>query len=100
MNWKPGSPTASKDWWSVPPVLRMVTAVAPRSYIHVGMMRARGVIHGVLNELETGQPDRVEGLVVRSARVANGHRSRAQIFERLQPRFENRPRHIVALQIN
>ena len=32
MNWKPGSPTPSKDWWSVPPVLRIVMRVAPRSF--------------------------------------------------------------------
>jgi hypothetical protein len=31
MNWKPGRPTPSKDWWSVPPVLRIVMPVAPRS---------------------------------------------------------------------
>ena len=31
MNWKPGRPTASNDWWSVPPVLRIVTRLAPRS---------------------------------------------------------------------
>ena len=27
MNWKPGRPTASKDWWSVPPVSRIVSVV-------------------------------------------------------------------------
>ena len=32
MNWKPGMPTASNDTWSVPPVLRMVMVVTPRSF--------------------------------------------------------------------
>ena len=31
MNWNPGSPTASNDRWSVPPVLEMVSVFMPSS---------------------------------------------------------------------
>ena len=31
MNWKPGRPMPSNDWWSVPPVLEIVSVVAPIS---------------------------------------------------------------------
>ena len=43
MNWNPGMPTASKASWSVPPVLRMVSVVTPRSLsgsIHCAKMGA------------------------------------------------------------
>ena len=43
MNWNPGSPTASNDRWSVPPVFLRVSVVIPRlanGFIHTVKMGA------------------------------------------------------------
>src|SRR6266446_3914095 len=69
-------------------------------HIHVGMMRASGVLHRVLNELEARESHGIEGLMIGPAGVANSDGGRAQILERLEPRLENRTRHIVALEID
>ena len=63
------------------------------------VMRLARIIQRILNELEARQPHRVERLVVRPARVADGHRIRAVILERLQPCPEDGTHHVVALQI-
>jgi len=42
MNWKPGRPMASKDWWSVPPVLATVIVEAPIS--RKGMSQGRKTV--------------------------------------------------------
>src|SRR5215469_10969195 len=62
-------------------------------------MRTARVLHRVLNELESGKADRIEGNVIGAARIANGDGGSAQIPEWRQPGFENRAHHIVALQI-
>src|ERR1035437_7620620 len=61
--------------------------------VHVGVVRARLVIHHVLDELEARQAHAVEGLVIRAARVAIRDRRRPHVLERLQPLLENRPDH-------
>src|SRR6266576_3758503 len=47
-------------------------------HIHIGMMRASGVFHRILNELEARESDGVEGLMIGPAGVANGDGRRAQ----------------------
>src|SRR5260221_13398283 len=47
-------------------------------HIHVGVMRASGVLHRVLNELKAGEPHGVEGLMIRPGGVANSDRALAK----------------------
>ena len=68
-------------------------------YVGAGVMRLGGIVQRILNELEAGQPHRVKRLVIGSARVADGDRICAVILEGVQPRLEDGPHHVVALQI-
>ena len=63
-------------------------------------MRARVVLDRILNELEAGQPDRVERLVIRAAGVADRQRRHAEVVERLHPLLEDRRDGLVALQVD
>ena len=53
--------------------------------VHARVVRARGVRHRVLDELETGQPHAVERLVVGPAGVAIRDGVRVQVVERPEP---------------
>ncbi len=69
--------------------------------IHISMRGARVVpFHVVPDKLEAWQSDLIKRDVVRRADISDGQRGSAQIFERLQPRVENRPNRLVALQVN
>ena len=68
--------------------------------VHIGVVRARVVVHRVLNELEAGQAHGVERKVVGAAGIADGNGRSAHVFEGFEPSFEDRPHHVVALQID
>ena len=52
MNWKPGSPTASYDWWSVPPVLRTVNPATLK--VMEGSSWRHAPVIGAYNDAELG----------------------------------------------
>src|SRR5580693_4181345 len=58
--------------------------------VHIRMMCARAVVERVLDELESGEADGVEGFMIGAASVAHGDRRNAQIFQGLDPLLENR----------
>src|SRR5215472_16854743 len=63
-------------------------------------MRARSVIERILNELEAGNPDRVERLVIGAARVSHGNRADSQIREGSDPLLEDGSDGRVLLQVD
>jgi hypothetical protein len=64
------------------------------------MMRQRPVIQTVLDELKSGQPDAIEGLMIRPAGVGRRDRFGPQVRKRCQPATEDRPTRLVALRLN
>lgn len=64
------------------------------------MVRPGVVLDGILDELESGQADRVEGEVVRSTRILRGQRRRSQIVERGQPGPEDRADGVIPLEVD
>src|SRR5882762_6639281 len=68
--------------------------------IHVGVMRTGVVVHGVLNELETGKADGVVGKVIGSAGIANAESGHSKIVEGFHPGGEKRSYHFVALKVD
>jgi len=68
--------------------------------IHVRVMRSSFVFHGVLNELKTRQPDRVEGKMISAPSAANGKRRGAHVPEGLEPKSEDGSDHVVVLKVN
>src|SRR6185437_12867609 len=83
---------------------RRVPLHVPRDHMLVGVgarvMRAGLVIERVLDELESRNPVRHETQVVGAARVPDRERVHPVIVERLHPCREQRPRHVVPLQIH
>src|SRR5579864_7963866 len=63
-------------------------------------MRASFILDGILNELESGNADGVEGEVVSAAGVAHGERGHAEIFEGTHPGLEDGVNSFVFLQID
>ena len=64
------------------------------------MVRPAVVLHRILNELEAGKTDRVEGEMIRSAGIANGQRRHAEVLEWLHPRLKHGRDGFVALQVD
>src|SRR2546422_7793964 len=58
------------------------------------------LFRSILDELEAGEADGVERLVVGAARVRQGQGRRPQVLERREPRLEDRPHHVVSLQVD
>src|SRR3954462_12316616 len=52
-------------------------------------MRARAVVHRILNELEARNPERIEGLVIRSTGIGRRYCRRVQIGKGRQPLLED-----------
>jgi hypothetical protein len=61
---------------------------------------SRVVLERILNELKSRQANRIKREMVGAAGVANGDRVRAEVGKRLQPRLEDRPHRVVALEID
>src|SRR5882757_8930678 len=69
MNWKPGTPTASKDRWSVPPVLRLLIVVTLRSFNGAIEIRGNKLLLGFERERPRGLPQKLRQLhLLRSGR--------------------------------
>ena len=61
----------------------------------------RAVVQRVLDELEARQADGVERQVIGAAGIADRHAwSTPRSLERREPRFEDRPHRVVALQVD
>src|SRR5204863_4195735 len=69
-------------------------------YVHVGMVRARAVLQRILDELETGEADSVERLVVGPAGVGYGDGGGAHVCEGCQPLLEEGFHTFVALGVD
>src|SRR5581483_5806035 len=63
-------------------------------------MRARLILDRILNELESGNADSIEGKVIGAASIAHRERVHAQIFERLHPCFEDRLHRGISLHVD
>jgi hypothetical protein len=68
--------------------------------VHVGVVSAALVVHRVLDELEAGEADGVEGEMIGAAGVAHGDGGDAEVSERPDPLAEDRLLGGVALQID
>ena len=55
---------------------------------------------GILDELESGDADGIEGEMVSAAGVAHGESGHAEIFERTHPGFEDGGNGLVLLQVD
>src|SRR5580692_12925930 len=65
--------------------------------VHVGVMRARVVVHGILDELEAREPDGVVRKMVGAAGVADRQCGHPQIVEGDHPSVEEGGDHLIAL---
>src|SRR6201991_3218262 len=65
--------------------------------IHIGMVCTRFVIEWILNELKTGDANRIKRQVVGRTCVVKGDRRGAQVGKRLEPLFEDRSHLFIAL---
>src|SRR5256886_8113084 len=64
------------------------------------MMSARVVVQRVLDELKTGQADRIESKVIGTSGVADGKGIHAKVVERFHPGGEDGGDHFIALEID
>jgi hypothetical protein len=77
-----------------------VARLQPLISVHVGMRAARIVIQRILNKLKTRNPDRIEGQVIGSSRVAHGERGDAEVLQRRDPLRKNRFYRGILLQVD
>ena len=77
-----------------------VVGLDPIEDVLVGVVSPRVVLDLVLDELEAGQADAVERLVVGAAGVGDRQGGGAHLAERLEPLAEDRPDGLVALHVD
>ena len=68
--------------------------------VHIAVMGPGSIFYWILNELETGKADAVEGNVIGAAGVAHRNRRRAEVREREKPCLEDRGGGRIALGID
>ena len=68
--------------------------------VHVGVVRARVVVHRILDELEAGEADGVVRKMIGAAGVTDRQSGHAEIVERNHPGIEEGRDHFIALEID